>query len=93
MGKYISTNKETIIRKAHIILDTLISQISLNCEYSEFFPSEIASSCALAVRIALGLDNPYSESFWELTCCHGQEIIEVSNLILGSFDWVLECSA
>ena len=92
-GQFICTNKDTLIKKAHILLDTLIEQICLNCEYSEFFPSEIASACILCVRISLGLDNPYSESLRELLCCHGKEIIEISNLILGSFEWVLESSA
>ncbi len=92
-GQYICTNKETMIKKAQILLDTLIEQICLNCEYSEFFPSELAASCVLCVWIALGLDNPYSESLRELLCCHGKEIIEISNLILGSFEWVLESSA
>ncbi len=69
-GIPIISNWETIVLKANLLLDTLIKEISMSCEYSEFYSSEIAASCVLSVRTALGLDRPYSESLRELLCCH-----------------------
>ena len=69
-GVPIVSNWETIVLKANLLLDTLIKEITMTCEYSEFYCSEIAASCILSVWTILGLDNPYSESLWELLCCH-----------------------
>ncbi len=88
-GKLIEGNSEAIVKKAQLLMDTMVDHIVKGCEFHMFAPSVTAVALAVCIREAIGLDDPLSETA-RLYFLHGEEIIFSARILLQErLGWAL----
>jgi hypothetical protein len=87
-GKSIRSNTETLIKKGNLVLETLVNEVAKDSEMFQFWPSEVAGACVIAVWNALGVDYPYSETIYTYMNSNGAEIVLIEKIIRVKFEWV-----
>jgi hypothetical protein len=92
-GKSVRSSISVLIQKADLILETLIREVSLNCDFIQFLQSEIACACALITRKCLGIDegNPNVPSpIDDLFFFSSDGIKDLEYLISKSYPYIIE---
>lgn len=91
-GKIIGEGIAQMTKKANTLLDTFIETLAKDTTFFMFAPSEIAAAAIIAVRTAIGLDQPFCELMEEYLRSDLVTVLSIERMVYQRHYWIYEAA-